>query len=269
MAAAEGTSGGADGRAALVTGARSGLGAAAAELLATEGWRVAALDLTDSAPGELSLAADVSDDGAVRQAVERATETFGRLDAVVSCAGTFANTLSPCHLLDDEAWHRTLAVNLTGAFHVSRAALPHLMARGGSLVLVASVASSSPQPGGTAYSASKAGVAALARSIALEYASHDVQANSVSPGYMDTPMAAPALSRPGLRRSIEEGIPLGRVATPAEVARVVADLCARRYPFVTGQEITVDGGESLKAFVHPGEVARMWRRVAERRPGPE
>jgi len=256
------------GRAVVVTGGASGLGAATVELFAAEGWRVAVVDLADTAAGEVALTADVSDPEQVRRAVDRAAETFGQLDAVVSCAGAFRNTLAPCHLLDQDAWRRTLEVNLTGSFFVAQAALPHLVTRGGSLVLVASVSSSSPQPGGTAYSASKAGVVALARSIALEYACHRIQANAVSPGYMDTPMAAPALSRPELRQVIEEGIPLGRVAAPAEVAQVIVDLCARRSRFLTGQEITVDGGESLGAFVHPGEVARMWDRVAKRQAGP-
>ena len=109
-------------RAVVVTGGASGLGAATAELLTAEGWRVAVVDIADTDGGALALTADVSDPEQVRHAVDQAAEAFGRLDAVVSCAGTFRNTLSPCHLLEDDAWHRTLAVNLTGAFFVAKAA---------------------------------------------------------------------------------------------------------------------------------------------------
>lgn len=247
-------------RVAFVTGAASGLGAAVSGLFTREGWLVAGLDRDRGVHASLALQADVTDRDAVSGAVARAATELGRIDALVSCAGVNRNTLSPFHAVREEDWDHVIAVNLTGAFLVARAVLPHLMIRGGGVVFVASVSAGAPQPGGTAYAASKAGVVALARSVALEYASHGVWANAVSPGYMDTAMAAPALSRPGLRQAIEAAIPAGDVASPSAVARVVVDLCRDGSRHLTGQDIVVDGGEGLTAFVHPGEVDRMWQR---------
>lgn len=250
-------------RAALVTGAAGGLGLATAERLRSDGWSVGGVDVAPgdgSAPADL-VQADVSDAAAVTDAVAATIARFGRLDAVVTCAGVFRNTLSPVHLLAEDAWLRTLQVNLTGTFLTVRAALPHLVESKGTAVLVASVAADHPQPGGVAYSASKAGVAALARSVALEYGPLGVRACSVSPGYMTTAMAAPALRREDVRARIEAGIPLGRVASADEVAAVIAFLVSPAAGYLTGRDVVVDGGGALTGYVAPGDVERMWQRL--------
>ncbi|HEY3688594.1 MAG TPA: SDR family NAD(P)-dependent oxidoreductase [Streptosporangiaceae bacterium] len=253
-------------RVALVTGAASGLGRAVAAYMADRGWTVAGLDRSaDAAEGAaLTLAADVRDPRAVEDAVARVAAELGGLDAVAGCAGVFHNDLTPLHLLSDDAWATHLDVNVTGAFHVVRAALPHLIAARGAIALVASVASRHPQPGGAAYAVSKAGVASLARAIALEYGPRGVRANAVSPGYMDTPMAAPLMSRPHVRAAIEHGLPLRRAGQPEEIAPVIEFLLSDAGRYVTGEDVTVDGAGALTAYTSGDDVDRMWRR----NPGP-
>lgn len=247
---------------ALVTGAASGLGRAVAAYMAGRGWTVAGLDRSsETAEGvALTVTADVRDPRAVEDAVARVTGELGGLDAVASCAGIFRNDLTPLHRLTDDAWAAHLDVNVTGAFHVARATLPHLMAAHGAIAFVASVASRHPQPGGAAYAVSKAGVASLARAIALEYGPRGVRANAVSPGYMDTPMAAPLMSRPHLREAIEHELPLRRAGQPEEIAPVIEFLLSDAGRYVTGEEVTADGAGVLTGYTSGDDVDRMWRR---------
>ena len=248
----------------LVTGGASGLGRAVVEQLVREGALVAALDLHPS-DADLSFEVDVSRSEDVRTAITATVERFGRLDGVAHCAGVFDNTFDPVHELTDAAWEKTIGVNLKGAFNVARSSLPHLMSSGGSIVFVGSVAARHPQPGGALYSASKAGVGALARSIALEYAPHGVSANTVLPGYMDSAMTAFLHDRPELRDRIVEGIPMGRIADPSEVAVVVCMLLSNAARYLTGDEIVVDGGTGLTSFVGNNDVDAMWDRYHKRR----
>jgi meso-butanediol dehydrogenase/(S,S)-butanediol dehydrogenase/diacetyl reductase len=204
---------------------------------------------------------DVSDPVAVAAAIGEVVDRFGRIDGVVTCAGALRNRLRPVHLLDeDDDWKLALDVNLTGTFYVARAALSHLMATRGAIVAVASVSAHQPEPGGAAYAAAKAGVIALMRSIAMEYGSRGVRACSVSPGYMDTPMAAPALDRPALRATIEAGIPLGRVASPMEVAEVISFLLSPAASYLSGVDVLIDGARGAAGASSP-DVARMWERL--------
>ena len=250
-------------RTALVTGAASGLGQALVTRLKDDGWRVAGFDV--QSPSEhVSHSVDVTDPAALTRAVDEVVAGFGGIDAVASCAGVFRNALTPVHALDDAAWATPLNVNLTGSFNVARATLTHLISRNGVIVFVASTAADHPQPGGVAYAASKAGVRALARSVSLEYARRGVRACSVSPGYMRTGMTEKVLSRDDIRAAIEKSIPAGRVADPAEVAGVIAFLFGADASFLTGQDITVDGGGALTAYTGTDDVARMWSRFEQR-----
>jgi NAD(P)-dependent dehydrogenase (short-subunit alcohol dehydrogenase family) len=256
-------------RRAVVTGAASGLGRACVELLRARSFAVAALDVRSAeVEADHVGVCDVADVDAVADAVGEAIGTLGGLDAAVHCAGVFPDQLVPLHALAPSTWERTIAVNLTGAFAVARAVLPALRDTRGSLVLTASVAGEHPQAGAAVYAASKAGVAALARATAIEYAHLGVRVNSVSPGWMDTAMAAPVLERDSLRERVERAIPAGRVAAPDEVAAVIGWLLSQNSAYVTGQDIVVDGGLAVSAYVGEGDVAATWRRSGSERGEP-
>lgn len=252
-------------RRAIVTGAASGLGRACVEALQARSYAVAVLDARQvrGLGAEHVSVCDVSDVDAVAKAVNEAVDALGGLDATVHCAGIFPEQSLPLHALPPGTWERTIAVNLTGAYAVARAVLPALVRSRGALVLTASVAGQQPQAGAAAYAASKAGVAALARATALEYAHLGVRVNAISPGWMDTAMAEPVLSRSALRERVERAIPVGRVATPEEVAAAVAWLLSEDAAYVTGQDIVLDGGLSHAAYLGEGDVAAVWRRVQD------
>jgi NAD(P)-dependent dehydrogenase (short-subunit alcohol dehydrogenase family) len=246
---------------ALVTGAASGLGRACVETLRARSYAVAALDLRlPELEAEHVASCDVSDIEATAATVAAAIETLDGLDAAVHCAGTFPDQVVPLHALEPRVWERTVAVNLTGAYAVARAVLPALVERRGALVLTASAAARQPSPGAAVYAATKAGVAALARATALEYAHLGVRVNSISPGWMDTAMSAPVLGRPRLRERIERRIPIGRVAPPERVAATVAWLVSEDSREITGQDVVVDGALAISAYVGDGELASVWNR---------
>ncbi|NEN79736.1 SDR family oxidoreductase [Nocardioides zeae] len=245
-----------------MTGAASGLGAATVALLRARGATVVATDRVPRPDDAGSVVADVTDLASVRSAVEETLDRHGRLDAVAHCAGVFRNALQPLHLLDDEIWHETIAVNLTGGYHVAKAALPALMASHGALTLVSSISATFTQPGGSAYAASKAGIVGMADAIAVEYGPRGVRCNSVLPGYMATPMTGPLLDRPHLREQIEREVPLARVADPAEVAEVVAFTLSPAASYVSGHALVVDGAAHLTAMTSRRDNDRMWSRTS-------
>lgn len=247
-------------RVALVTGARSGIGRAAAELLAARGACVVGVDVAaagDGAPtGDDEIQLDVTREADVAAAVAGIVSRHGRLDVVVTAAGvqrygTAAETPS-------SLWQEVLDVNLTGAFLVAKHALPFLRADGGgSIVFVSSVQAWITQSGVAAYATSKGALNALARSIAIDEAPHDVRVNAVCPGSVDTPMLR-ASARSFARDENEVSAlvdawgrshPLGRVARPAEVAEAIAFLASDRASFITGVALPVDGGLMARAAV--------------------
>lgn len=249
-------------RVIIVTGAAGGLGAATVATLREEpATTVVAVDRSplQGDDGE-SAGVDITDAAAVRHLVEQTLDKHGRLDGVAHCAGIFHQSHAPLHLMEDSAWHETISVNLTGGFNVAKATLPSLMESQGSLTLVSSISSTFAQPGGAAYAASKAGLVGLVNGIALEYGPRGVRCNSVLPGYMDTPMAGPLLTRPHLRAGIESEIPLGRVADPAEVAAVVAFTLSPAASYLNGHALTVDGAAHLTSMTSRRDIERMWSR---------
>jgi meso-butanediol dehydrogenase / (S,S)-butanediol dehydrogenase / diacetyl reductase len=252
-----------DGHLAVVTGGGSGIGRATCRRMTEEGARVAVLDVDGEAAatvaeeiGTVSFAVDVGDSDALKTAVDAAAAALGGLSIIYNNAGTSA--FSRLHEYDAAEWERVLRVNLTGVWAGFRAAVPHLLAGGGgSVVSTASISGTRPAAGEGPYSASKAAVAALTASAALEYGPK-IRVNSVSPGMIRTTMTAPWFEyMPDQEERFVKGTPVARVGEPEDVADVVVFLCSDLARFVTGQNIVVDGGLTL----HGSGVDTIYERV--------
>jgi 3-oxoacyl-[acyl-carrier protein] reductase len=236
-------------RHALVTGASRGIGAAVARRLASDGYRVwihyqksgeaaeALLKEIQQAGGDGRLLCfDVASPEAIERELVPAIEAEGPLEVLVNNAGVTRDGLVA--RMSDGAWEDVIATDLSGPFRVTRAALPGMMkARRGRIVNVASVVALAGNPGQANYAAAKAGLVALTRTLALEYARRNVLVNAVAPGFIETDMTADLAREPILER-----IPLGRAGTPEDVAGVVGFLCSDAASYVTGQVIAVSGG---------------------------
>jgi len=234
---------------AVVTGGGSGIGLATCVRLAKDGFTVAALDLQPSAAAgivSLTVMCDVTDEADVSAAMGTVTDRFGGIDVLVNNAGiTGSRSAARCHETPVEEWDKVHAVNVRGPFLCSRAVLPSMIARGsGHIITIASVAGLIAFPGRCAYTASKGAELMLTRSIAVDYAAAGIRANAVCPGMVYTPMTSWRLDQPELRAEVEDRIPVGRVATPDEIADAVALLASGRLGYLTGHPPVIDGGMS-------------------------
>ena len=236
-------------RVAIVTGAASGIGAATARAFGAEGARVVIADVDAEQGAAVAREiggrfepVDVADAGAVERLIRTTASGEGRLDVLVSNA--FATVVGPLESLDVDGWRWTLEVTLTAGFTALRAAAPLMRAqRSGSVVNVASISGLGGDRGLAAYNAAKAGVINLTRTAALELASSGVRVNAVCPGLVDTPPLRRAFQiAPDRRHVAEAAIPLGRLARPEEIARVILFLASDDASYVTGAAIVVDGG---------------------------
>ena len=251
------------GAAVLVTGAGSGIGRAVCNRLAAEGARIAlvdrnqeGLDAVSAALGgdavRIAVRADVSQEAEITTAVQRSAEALGALHGVVTCAGIFEpGDILPAADVDVETFTRTLAVNLTGTFLVIKHSLPHLIStaaangRTSSVTTIASTAGLRGHGFGSGYTASKGGVVALTRLLALQYGEKGVRTNCIAPGFTDTPMTGPAGQDPARLRMLRRGIPLRRIAQPEEIAALACFLLSDAASYVNGQVIAADGGATV------------------------
>ncbi len=248
---------GTEGRVAIVTGAAQGIGAATAERLSRDGFKVVVFDLdqgaaqqvVDALPGEgLAAAVNVTDRGQVEAGVQQAAEHFGSVDVLVNNAGVTRDAL--LYKMTDEDWDLVIATHLTGAFYCTRAVQKHMVEnRYGRLVFLSS-RSALGNRGQTNYAAAKAGIQGMVRTLAIELGGFGITANAVAPGFVETAMTRAITEKTGgswdeLVKGAAERAAVKRTGKPEDIAAVIAFLASEESGFVTGQTIYATGGPAV------------------------
>ncbi len=237
-----------EGRRAIVTGGASGIGAGIAARLRAEGARLSLWDLDPAglaraqAEGAHTIRLDVTDAGAVQRAADATAEALGGIDILVTSAG-ITGPNGPAWEYPIEAWDRVIAVNLNGLFYTCRAVIPHILRGGfGRIVNIASIAGKEGNPNAAAYSASKAGVIGLTKSLGKELATSPVRVNCVTPAAVETPLFA-QMTEAQIEYMLSK-IPMGRFGLVEEVAALVCWLASEECGFSTGAVFDVSGGRA-------------------------
>ena len=249
-----------DGRRAVVTGAAGGFGAAIARRLAREGAAVGVADRDEAAAAAVAeaivadggaahaLGGDVADEGAVEAMVASAIEALGGIDILVNNAG-FSHLNKLLWKISVEDFDAVFAVNVRGVFLGCKHVVPHMIERGGGVIVnTASIGAVAPRPGMTPYNATKGAVLTLTQGLALEVARHNIRVNAVNPVAAATDFMVGATGQAlsdEMRTNLIAGIPRGRLAEPEDVAATVAFLASDEADFITGAAINVDGGRSI------------------------
>jgi NAD(P)-dependent dehydrogenase (short-subunit alcohol dehydrogenase family) len=245
------------GKVAIVTGGNAGIGESIARLFAREGASVVVTgrrkaelnrvvdDIVKDKGQALAVAGSVTDEAHALETAQRTIDTFRRIDILVNNAGigSFGKRI---HELDDATWTHVLDVNLTGVFRITRAVIPYMLKQGhGSIVNISSIASLVGIPMLPAYAASKGGLDALTRALAIDYAKDGIRCNVVTPGLIDTPMAAPLMTNREQLDPILDHYPIRRPGKPEEVAGMVLYLASDEATWVTGGTFRIDGGMTV------------------------
>jgi 2-keto-3-deoxy-L-fuconate dehydrogenase len=247
-----------DGKVALVTGGGSGIGAAICRAYAEQGARVLVAEVNDAngqqLAGELGEAGafahtDVTDLASVEAAVQQAVRNFGRLDVFVNCAGV--GLVGSVQETQDADWNRLIAVNVTGVFHGSRAAVDQMLTqepKGGVIVNIASVAGQIGVPRRFAYCATKGAVIAMTKQLAVDYVKEGIRCNAICPGTVYSPFVEAYVERfhkdtkEETIRELHARQPIGRMGKPEEIADLAVYLASDEAGFMTGSEVAIDGG---------------------------
>lgn len=228
------------GKVIAVTGGSRGIGLAVAELLSEHGATVVAGDLDATADVPETIDLDVRSRESCVSFAKSIEDRYGRLDALVNNAGVFRP--APSEHLTEDAWRTVLDTNLTGAFFCAQAVFPLLRkSQRSSIVNISSINGQAGWSGRANYASSKTGLTGLTRTLAVEWASHNVRVNAVAPGFVNTELLTKR-AKPHDTKALESRIPLGRIAEPVEIAKVVAFLISDDASYVTGQVLFVDGG---------------------------
>jgi NAD(P)-dependent dehydrogenase (short-subunit alcohol dehydrogenase family) len=239
---------------AIVTGSGRGLGRAMARALAWAGAAVMVADIVPSDRNEtvkmiesegghaLDMNCDVSNSLSVKAMVDQTLAAFGSIDILVNNAGLAWR--KPLLEETEENWNRMLGVNLTGLFNCCRAVGPRMVAQGhGKIINIASTSGVEGEIGYTAYTTTKAGVILFTKTLALEWARHNINVNAIGPGWFHTPLTDPLTKDPIRFEEIMRGIPQGRLAKPEEIGPLVVFLASRASDFMTGSVTFIDGGQ--------------------------
>lgn len=244
-------------RVAVVTGGSRGIGRAAVGCFARLGAHVVVnyvkdRKAADSAVAEaeqagvrgLAVQADVSQSGDAQRLIDATMKHFGRVDCLVCNAGVWEG--GPIDVMSEEIWDKSIDLNLKGTWAACRAAVPHMKANGfGRIVVVSSTAGQRGEANVSNYAASKGGQIAFTKSLGAELGRFGINVNAVAPGWVDTDMCAEAFASPGFRAALEETIPVGRVATPDDIAWPIVFLCSEWARHINGEILNVNGGSVL------------------------
>jgi NAD(P)-dependent dehydrogenase (short-subunit alcohol dehydrogenase family) len=249
-------------KAAIITGAGSGLGKAAAQLFAKEGAKVVVAanrekegeqtvrSIKEGGGDAILVRVDVTSASDLEKAIKTAVDKYGKLDIMFNNAGTPGPGKLIAELTEEE-WNQVIAVNLTGVFLGTKYAIPEMLKCGGGVIInTSSVAGVSPRRYGGAYAAAKSGVIQLTKTTALEYARKNIRVNCILPGPIDTPffskVGGGAVDKiAAFKEKVRNEVPLGRFAQPEEIARVALFLASDEASFITGAALAADGGQLL------------------------